>query len=139
MAQIDLSSKWVSYEVIDKATEQTPVSTAMAEHGIDSGSIKKMLMVQEVGWPEALKLHFGEQGKHRIVKKEDPIWLLKLTPGCWRLYFYVYEPSKQIVYLHGVCKKKWKEKASDLKKARTAYENIVAKRCAITEFVFPSG
>lgn len=139
MSKRNTGSGWKSYEVIDKQTEATPVSAAIAV-GPDTGVvIKKIFMVQEAGWPEALKLHFGKKGKHRIVKKDDVIWLLKCTPSCWRLYFYIYKAEKWIIYIHAVCKKKNKENPNDAIQARTVYNAISGGASGIAEFPFPSG
>ncbi len=138
MSKRDLGSGWKSYEVINKETEETPVSTAIAAGPDTSVVIKKIFMVQEAGWPEALKLHFGAKGKHRIVKKDDVIWLLKCTPSCWRLYFYIYKNKKWIIYVHAVCKKKDKEDPNDAIQARNIYNGIAGGASGIAEFPFPS-
>jgi hypothetical protein len=132
-----LSSGWTSYEVIHKDSERTPVSEALASGGASPAVIKKMLMVQEVGWPEAKRLQFGEEGKHRIVKKDDVIWLFKCPSG-WRLYFYVFQAKKWIIYVHAICKKKNKEDPNDAIKARAVYDDISRRASAITSFPFPS-
>jgi hypothetical protein len=138
MSRRDLGSGWKSYEVIHKTTGATPVSTAIAAGPDTAAVVKKILLVQETGWPEALKLHFGPKGKHRIVKKDDVIWLLKCTPSCWRLYFYIYKAKKWIIYVHAVCKKKSKEDPNDAVQARSVYEKIVGGSSGITEFPFPT-
>jgi hypothetical protein len=135
-----LGSGWKTYELMSKRTEETPVSEALAKDGVNAlPAIKKMLMVQDVGWPGALELHFGAKGKHRIVKKDDVIWLLKCTPNCWRLYFYVYKAQKWIIYVHAVCKKQNEEDSNDTKEARNGYDDIARGTSGITEFVFPLG
>jgi hypothetical protein len=138
MQKVDLSSGWFSYEVIHKATGETPVSAAIASGSDKVAVIKKIMMVQEVGWPAAKKLHFGKKGKHRVVRKDDVVWLLKCTPHCWRLYFYIYEPKQWIIYLHAVCKKQDEEEPDDAIKARAVYNEINGGACGITPFEFPS-
>jgi hypothetical protein len=138
MDKAALSSGWTSYEVIHKETEATPVSEAIFNGDDRSAVVKKLLLVQELGWPEAKRLHFGAKGKNRIVQKDDIVWLLKCTPHCWRLYFYIYKPKRWIIYLHAVCKKKDEEDPNDAIKARAAYDDINGGAFGITLFPFPS-
>jgi phage-related protein len=87
-----------------------------------------MSMVEEVGWPKALDLRFGlgKKRKRRIVKKDDFIYILKCTPDCWRLYFYVDLERKYFVYVHAVCKKQDEEDPADVGTARQRYDERTA-------------
>lgn len=136
------SSGWTSFEVINKdSSGTTPVSDALAASGkVAVNAVNKIRLVEEVGWPEARKLRFGPKGKSRVVKKGEAIWLLKCSPACWRLYFYVVpSPHQYIVYVHAACKKKDAEDPSDAIKATNVYEDIRAGRSAITAFPLPPG
>jgi hypothetical protein len=94
-------------------------------------------MVQELGWPEARRSLKDDHGKPLIVRKDEPIWLLKCKPSCWRLYFYVWEKGeiKRIIYVHAVCKKTNKEDPRHAAEAR----RIAGCGGAITLFEFPAG
>ena len=140
----DLSSGWKSYEVIHKNEAQTtPFTDALATGGeTPVGAVNKISLVEELGFPRArLELHYssGRKHKRRIVKKNDVIWLLKCSPKCWRLYFYVIPSEKYIVYVHAVCKKRDKEDPGEAVTAENIHDDIQAGRSAITSFRFPAG
>lgn len=135
----DLSSGWTSYEVIQKDEAQsTPVSDALAAGGrIPVAAANKISIMEQIGWPSAKRdMRYG-RGKPRIVKKSDVIWLLKCSPDCWRLYFYVIPNKKYIVYVHAVCKRQDVEDPADAVKAKLVYDDIQAGRSAVTPFPFP--
>src|SRR6267154_4998287 len=95
----DLSSGWITYEVLqrDSQGEHTimPFSTALAVSGTTpTQAINKIRHVQALGWPVAKRELKDNHGHPLIVKKDDIIWLLKCKPSCWRLYFYVWEDAK---------------------------------------------
>ena len=98
-----------------------------------------MRMLQDLGWPQAKREFKDDQGRSRIVKKDDLIWLLKCKPSCWRLYFYVNQKGKQIIYVHAVCKKQDKEDEADAREARRVADGIRPGGSAITPFEFPPG
>ena len=100
-----------------------------------------MRMVQDLGWPEARRQLKDDHGHPLIVRKDDVIWLLKCKPGCWRLYFYVWEndEQKRLIYVHAVCKKTDKEDPSDASEARRVADEIRPGGSAITPFEFPIG
>jgi hypothetical protein len=139
-----LSSGWETYEVCQKDAHGnftiTPFAAALAASGIMLAQpIIKMRQIQEIGWPEA-RLRLKDNYGHRlIVKKDEIIWLLKCKPTCWRLYFYVREKEKRIIYVHAVCKKKDKEHPRDAIEARRVADEIRPGGSAITIFEFPSG
>ena len=97
-------------------------------------------MVQQHGWPEAKDAMKDGLGRRRIVKKGRNIWLLKCKPSCWRLYFYVWENKgdKRIIYVLAVCKQRDEEDPNDAAEAQRIFEDIAARRSAITQFEFPS-
>jgi hypothetical protein len=135
----DLSSGWKTYEVYHR-DGTTPFSNELATGGTTPVQpITKMRLVQELGWPEAKRLLKDGRGRPLVVKKLDPIWLLKCTPTCWRLYFYVYEngADKRLIYLHAVCKKTDKEDPRDAAEAKRIYDEIRARRSATALFEFP--
>lgn len=138
------ASGWVTLEIYlrDSNGEPafTPFSSALAVSGtIAKQAVTKMQNVQELGWPEAKRRLRDNEGRPRIVKKDDVIWMLKCNPSCWRLYFYVYEKTKQIVYLHAICKKSQAEDPAGAAEARRLYDGIGPGRSAATPFVFPVG
>ena len=144
--QREIKSPWTSQEIviIDRAGRQSfPYWNALMTGGrIDAQPIIRMQKVQEVGWPDAAQVLFfsvGTRRKKRIVKKDDVIWELKCTPNCWRLYFYVSEQPKHIVYVHAVCKKTDAEDPRDAASARQQYDCVSAGRCTTRPFRFPNG
>ena len=142
--QRDLSSGWKTYEIYRKDSHGnctiTPFSDALATSGsIPRQPITKMRLVQEIGWPEAKRRLKDDHGHPLIVKKDGVIWLLKCKPTCWRLYFYVYENDKRIIYVHAVCKKADREDPGDAIEARRIADEIRPGGSAITIFEFPVG
>jgi hypothetical protein len=140
----DLSSGWDTYEVYqrdDKGNHAiTPFSNVLAASGrLATQAITKMRMVQELGWPEARRCLKDDYGHPLIVKKDEIIWLLKCKPNCWRLYFYVREPERQIIYVYAVCKKANKEDPGDAEAARRVADEVRPGRSGITLFEFPFG
>jgi hypothetical protein len=143
----NLSSGWVTYEVIQKNAdgdhEFTPFSSALAIGGATSAqAVNKMRMVQDLGWPEASYQLKDGLGRALIVKKDELIWLLKCKPTCWRLYFYVRQGANdnqegRIIYVHAICKKKNRENASDAIAARRIADNIRPGGSGIRLFEFP--
>jgi hypothetical protein len=134
-------SEWATYEIIlrDASGEYaiTPFSDALAVSGQrPAQAINKMRMVQEIGWPEAKRSFTDQRGRPLIVGKEGGIWLLKCKPLCWRLYFYVCEKYKRIIYVHAVCKKKDRENPSDARRAKTVADGIQRCGSRITAFQF---
>jgi hypothetical protein len=142
----DLSSKWTTYEVLQRDGSGkhtiTPFAEALARSGtIPTQAITKMRMVQELGWPTAKRDLTDGLGRPLVVKKDEFIWLLKCKPSCWRLYFYVLENGKEkrIIYVHAVCKKTDAEDPGDATHARSVHDGIGAGGSAITPFEFPAG
>jgi hypothetical protein len=142
----DLSSGWVTYEVLQRDSAGRPTFTPFSDTLAVSGSIAvqattKMRMVQDLGWPEAKRVLKDDKGSLRIVKKDDVIWLLKCKPSCWRLYFYVWksEKEKRIIYLLAICKKSNAEDQGDAIEARRIHDAIRPGGSAITPFEFPIG
>jgi hypothetical protein len=141
----DLSSGWITYEVLQRDGQGeytiTPFSEALASSGtLPTNAITKMRLVQYHGWPAAMRELKDDYGRLRIVKKDDVVWLLKCKPSCWRLYFYVRknENEKCIIYLHAVCKKKDTEDPGDAAEARKVHDGIGPGGSAITPFEFPA-
>ena len=140
-----LSSGWRTYEVCEKDGQgncATPFSDALAASGkTATQAINKMRMLQDLGWPEAKRCFQDNCGHPLIVKKDDPIWLLKCKPSCWRLYFYVWknDNERRIIYVHAICKQSDKEDPRDASKARRIYDKIRGGGSAITPFEFPAG
>lgn len=132
----DLSSGWQSFEVIDKESRETPVSTALAQSDRLAQAHNKIQLVQDLGWPEARRGLKDGKGSPLVVQKDKVIWLLKCKPSCWRLYFCVFEKEKRIVYVYAVCKQKDKEDPADYKKARRLADNLFNGRSGITPFEF---
>ena len=139
-------SGWVSYEVVQKDSDGNhaicPFSVALATSGtIQAQPLRKMSMVQEIGWPEAKRRLKDDQGRSLIVKKDEVIWLLKCKPTCWRLYFYVWEESedKRIIYVHAVCKKADREYPGDVAEAKRIADEIRRGESCISKFEFPPG
>src|SRR5260370_25074200 len=100
----------MTYEIVQKDSEGnlaiTPFSNILAASGaMQVQAITKMRMVQELGWPQAKRCLRDDKGQALIAKKDNVVWLLKCKPKCWRLYFYVQEKEKRIIYVHAVCKK----------------------------------
>jgi hypothetical protein len=138
------ASGWVTLEIFQRNSDGehtlTPFSSALAASGsIAIQAVTKMRMVQELGWPEAKQSLKDDEGRPRIVRKDDVIWMLKCKPSCWRLYFYVYKKTKQIVYLLAICKKAQAEDPADAAEARRLHDSIGQGRSAATPFVFPVG
>jgi len=134
------SSGWKSFEILD-SEDRTPFSLSLASSGKTAvQAVTKMRMVQELGWPEAKRSLKDDQGRARIVKKDNVIWLLKCKPSCWRLYFYVWEDqeNKQIIYVHAICKKSDDEDPSDAKEARRIADSVRSGENRITAFEFPT-
>ena len=127
MPKIAASRKWTSYEVYQRDSNGvhslTPFSLALAgvSGGLPTQAITKMRMVQEIGWPAAKQQLKDDFNHHLIVRKDEVIWLLKCKPKCWRLYFYVWETGKGIVYVHATCKQQDKEDPNDETKARRVF------------------
>jgi hypothetical protein len=94
-AQTDPSSEWTTYEVCD--VDESGLCTATPFYDILASSdglgkaARKMLLIEEFGWPAAKLLLTDDLGRRLVVKKDDLIWLLKCKPSCWRLYFYVWD------------------------------------------------
>jgi phage-related protein len=126
MAGGDAFLQWQSYELEwprDPDPPRRPVSDALSGSAEKIQVLKLMSRVEDLGLEDAKKLTVGgERRKRRIVKKEDFIYLLKCTPSCWRLYFYVRETERRFVYVHAVCKKQDAEDPSDLATAKQRYE-----------------
>jgi hypothetical protein len=146
MAERNLTSGWITYEIFEKDSDGNPTinsfSLALAASGsIPTQAVKKMRMAQDLGWPEAKRSLKDDRGRPLIVKKDDVIWLLKCKPKCWRLYFYVYEKAedRRIVYVYAVCKKANKEDPNDAIKARRIADTLRRGGSAIRAFKFPSG
>jgi hypothetical protein len=144
--RVSRSLGWRTYEVLQRDSNGkhtiTPFSDALAiSGGAPVQPIKKMGMLEEIGWPEAKRCLKDDNGKPLIVKKNDPIWLLKCKPTCWRLYFYVWEndKDKRIIYVHAICKKTTKEDSGDAIKAKRIVDGIRSGGSAITAFEFPIG
>jgi hypothetical protein len=140
-ARTDLSSEWTTYEVceVDEGglCTATPFyETLTSSDGLGKAA-RKMLLIQELGWPDAKPLLKDSLGRPLVVKKDDLIWLLKCKPSCWRLYFYVWDKGKGIVYVHAVCKKQDKEDPADAKYARAIADSIRPGGRRITPFEFP--
>lgn len=90
------------------------------------------------GWPDAIT-DYKHDGKRRIARKDDVIWLLKCSPHCWRLYFYVQIEEKRIIYVHAICKKKDDEDDQGFIKARRIADRVKGgKQNTVREFKFPS-
>jgi len=135
----DLSSGWAAWELVYRDASGdytvTPFSDTLANGSDQLAALNRMSMVDEMGWPKAMQLKIGKRkGKRRIVKKDEHIYLLKCTPKCWRLYFYV--RKRQFIYVHAVCKKGDAEDPSDGRIARECYDGRA--RCQIQPFVYPS-
>src|SRR5688572_9484772 len=134
---------WESFEVVLRGTvDSTPFSDVFFSGDGDpvDTALRKMWLLQFHGWPLARTEMRDPRGKQlRDKVNDDPdLWLLKSKPSCWRLYFYVY-PSKKIVYLYAVCKKKQKRNSNDGTKARSIYlDNLAgAGDRRIVNFTFP--
>ena len=135
---------WTAYEVVVTDSSGQPIkrpfSDTLAAKGAQLAlhAIKAMRMVLAHGWPDASKDYIYE-GRRRVVRKDSGIWLLKCMPHCWRLYFYVRTESKQIVYVHAVCKKKDDENEQDAIRAGRIADKIAdGERRAIRKFQFPA-
>src|SRR2546422_9004174 len=90
----DPSSGWITYEVYQSDSARRhgiqSFSDALAISGsLPTQPITKIRIVQSLGWPAAKWSLKDDSGRPLIVKKDDPIWLLKCKPTCLRLYFYV--------------------------------------------------
>src|SRR3954447_14849851 len=96
--------RWVTYEVVERDAaggggSNRPVSAALAGGGvIPPQPLTKMKVVERIGWPDALRQLKDGRGKRLIVQKDEYVWLLKCKPSCWRLYFYVWQERKFIIY-----------------------------------------
>ena len=139
----DPRSGWGTFEVLQRESDggytRTPFSNTLALSGtLPTQALTKMRMVEEIGWPEAKRVLKDDRGKPLIVKKDDRIWLLKCKPHCWRLYFYVREETKKIIYVHAVCKKENVEDPSEATYARSVADEIQPGGSAITPFEFPA-
>jgi hypothetical protein len=134
------ASGWESYELVwpdGGGDYSSPVSDALGQSGDAIRMLKLMSRVEELGWKEAQKLRIGGQkAKRRIVKKDDDVYLLKGTPLCWRLYFYVREENKHFVYVHAVCKKRDAEDPGDHETAKQHFDRRANGNLA--EIRFPS-
>ncbi|MBZ5634157.1 MAG: hypothetical protein LAO55_13635 [Acidobacteriia bacterium] len=123
----DLTSGWTAYEICIKGGDgqwSWPFSDALAAPGsVSAQALNKMRMVRNMGWPEAQRLR-ERRGKKVVVPKDDVVWLLKCKPSFWRLYFYVWEKHKRIVYLHACYKDQRLEDPSDHARARSYYDGI---------------
>ncbi|MFN8641880.1 MAG: hypothetical protein U0802_09565 [Candidatus Binatia bacterium] len=85
--------------------------------------LKLMSRVQDLGWHDAQKMKIGTANpKKRIIRKDDDIHLLKGTPLRWRLYLYVRQSDKHIVYVHAVSKNRDEEDPGSYRTARQRYD-----------------
>lgn len=139
----DLSSGWITYEVYEKDTAGrysfTPFGDALTASGsLAAQPVTKMRLLQEIGWPAAKRFLKDSNGRPLIVKKDEVIWLLKCKPSCWRLYFYVWEEKKFIIYVHAVCKKADSEDPAEAIEARRVADRIRPGGSGITPFEFPN-
>jgi hypothetical protein len=115
---------WATFEVVlvdEDGKMSTPFSQEIRNDRVKVA--KRMKMLEDYGWPRATQ-EWKVNGKKRVVPKDDLIWLLKCTPDCWRLYFYVNENESRFIYVHAVCKKQDKEDASDLNAARRIADRL---------------
>lgn len=139
------ASGWKSYELVkinakDEIVSR-PFSDAMAGSSERIGARKHMSRVEELGWDDAQKLAIGagskkkKQRKRRIVRKDDVIHLLKCTPLSWRLYLYVKEDEKAIIYVHAVSKQRDEEDPTDAATARQRYDGRTVS-CGLEELRF---
>jgi hypothetical protein len=104
--------------------------------------ITKLRLMRLLGWPDARTSLQNDHGERIIVRsgKDDPaIWELKLWPHCWRLYFHVYERSRNFAFLHAVCKKTTAEDPTDAAAARTALNDLGRGGCDLTHFPLEAG
>jgi hypothetical protein len=145
MAYRELTSGWETYEVAMKTKDGgivTPFSKQLSAGGKTAAQpINKMRLIQALGWEEARRKLKDERGRKVIVKKDDLVWLVKCKPSCWRLYCYAYEKqqTRQIIYLHAICKKQDGEDPNDLKTARRTADEIRSGTRGIASFRFPNG
>jgi hypothetical protein len=143
---------WVSLEVLRRDDDgQLSAETGARPFSDDllSGgdrvvqAVGLMWLVQYHGWPEARRQLRDSDGRNRIVLAGDRsgarIWLLKAKPSCWRLYFYVYEQTKQILYLHATCKKQDAQDDAAEARARRILTGVggSGSRYGAVEFDFP--
>lgn len=138
--RVDLSSGWKSYELVlpDANGELTvaPFAKALKTSGVDPVQAKnKMSLLEEIGWPKARRdMRYGRRNRARVVKKDDAVFLLKCTPHCARLYFYVDTKRKFVVYLHAVCKDQDEENRADAVIARAYYDRRAEGALSPIEF-----
>jgi hypothetical protein len=145
MADRKLTSGWETYEVATR-TESGGIATPFFDQLSIGGKtsvqpINKMRLIETLGWEEARRTLKDKRGRKLIVKKDNLVWLVKCKPSCWRLYCYVYEKrqTRQIIYVHAVCKKQDAEDPSDLKTARRIADEIGSGARGIASFQFPNG
>lgn len=136
MKRFDPTPPWESYEVLLRDSDgrlhedgKRPFSVRLLKGGDQiTTALGLMWTLQFHGWPRARQVMKDERGKLRIVLSDDEngkrIWILKAKPTCWRLYFYVYEEKKHILYLHAVCKKKDEQDPSETTRARRIFTRV---------------
>jgi hypothetical protein len=137
------NEQWRTCEVIEGESENRPfsieLSTASAQDAETAVDVMYRLqqLVQDMGWVKASSF-YRWKGKLRVVNKGGILRELKCYPGCWRLYFYVDESQRLLVYLLAVCKKKNKEDYRSSEKANRIINTIATRENGIAFFPFPN-
>lgn len=139
---VDLSSGWKTFEVTYKNSEGSDVQPFFDQLSISGVPAKppitKMRIIDNIGWAQAIRVMKDSSGSKVIVKKEDSVWLVKCKPSCWRLYCYVLQKEKWIIYVYAVCKKQTEEDSASLRAAKRIVAKIQSRAYSIAPFEFPS-
>lgn len=109
---------WTSYEPVFREAERERRPFSDVLFGGSGDRPHRALRVIELlrlgGFPPPA----GSIAYEPADDQQPRIYYIKCKPSCWRLYAYVDQEKRQVLFLHCACKKGWKADPKDATRAR---------------------